>query len=77
MTAALPQVDAIAVTVARHRGPLCSLYLPRTGTVPAYYSTHVRVPQTSTVSAFVHAGGHLYVARRTVKVGIGGYGMDG
>ena len=39
------------------------------------YSTHIKMGKTSTVTAYVKAGGKLYKASTTVKVTAGGYGM--
>ena len=66
-------VEMIAILTANNRYPLntyVSLF-----DADGYYSTRIRVEQTSIVTAYVKADGELYSASTHVKVNEGGYGM--
>jgi sulfur-oxidizing protein SoxY len=69
----LSKVDVIAVVTANNRYPL-NTYV-NLFDADGYYSTRIRVEQTSMVTACVRAGDALYSASTHVKVNHGGYGM--
>jgi predicted secreted protein len=69
----LNEVEMIAILTANNRYPLntyVSLF-----DADGYYSTRIRVEQTSKVTACIKAGGETYSASIHVKVNQGGYGM--
>lgn len=69
----LNEVEMIAILTVNNRYPLntyVSLF-----DADGYYSTRIRVEQTSMVTACIKAGGELYSAYAHVKVNEGGYGM--
>ena len=69
----LSEVEMIAILTANNRYPL-NTYV-RLFDADGYYSTRIRVEQTSMVTAYIKAGGELYSASTHVKVNRGGYGM--
>ena len=69
----LEGVEVIAVLTRNNRYPL-NTFLRLSG-ADAYYSTRIRVEETSPVSVYVRAGSGLYFASATIKVSHGGYGM--
>jgi sulfur-oxidizing protein SoxY len=69
----LNEVEMIAILTENNRYPLntyVSLF-----DADGYYSTRIRVEQTSMVTACIKAGGELYSASTRVKLNEGGYGM--
>ncbi|HXK55621.1 MAG: thiosulfate oxidation carrier protein SoxY [Gammaproteobacteria bacterium] len=66
-------VEMIAVVTGNNRFPL-NTYVSLSG-AEGYYSTRIRVERSSTVTAYVKAGGDLYSASTHIKVNRGGYGM--
>jgi predicted secreted protein len=66
-------VEIIAIVTANNLHPLntyVSLF-----DADGYYSTRIRLEETSMVTAYVRAGGQLYSASTHIKVNRGGYGM--
>jgi sulfur-oxidizing protein SoxY len=73
VTAALADVESIAIVAANNPTPLTSNFLLGTG-AEAFVSTRIKMAKTSDVIAVVKAGGNLYSAKKEVKVTIGGCG---
>lgn len=66
-------VEMIAIVTANNRHPLntyVSLF-----DADGYYSTRIKMEQTSMVTAYIKTGGGLYSASTHIKVSYGGYGM--
>ena len=69
----LPNVEAIAILVEKNPNPLAASFNLPAGTEP-FVSTRVKMGQTSDVYALVKAGGKFYVAKKEIKVTLGGCG---
>ena len=63
----LPAVEEIAVIVEKNPVPLIA-HASLSGTATSYFSTRVRMAQTSDVYAVAKVGGKLYFAKQTVDV---------
>ncbi len=70
---AMDNVEVIAVVAGNNRYPLTTL-VKFTG-ADAYYSTRIRIEQTSPVTAYVKVGSRLYSASTTIRVTRGGFWM--
>lgn len=69
----LDHVSMIAIVTANNRYPLNTyVKLIKAG---GYYSTRIRMEQSSMVTAYVMANGDLFSAAMHIKVNRGGYGM--
>jgi sulfur-oxidizing protein SoxY len=69
----LDGVATIAIVTRNNRFPL-NTYI-RLFAAAGYYSTRIRLEQSSPVTAYVQAGGRVYSASALIKVSPGGYGM--
>lgn len=69
----LPNVEAIAILVEKNPNPLAASFVLPAGTEP-FVSTRVKMGQTSDVYALVKSGGKFYVAKKEIKVTLGGCG---
>lgn len=69
----LHAVEMIAIVSADNRQPL-KTYVSLFG-ANGYYSTRVKLERTSTVTAYVKAGGRLHAAATRIKINRGGYGV--
>jgi sulfur-oxidizing protein SoxY len=69
----LDEVTMIAIVTRRNPFPL-NTYI-RLFAAAGYYSTRIRLEQSSLVTAYVQAGGQVYSAAAQIKVTQGGYGM--
>lgn len=69
----LPEVDSIALLAEKNPNPLLAQFLlsPR---LEPFVSTHVKLGGSGAVLALVRSKGRVYVARKTVKVTVGGCG---
>jgi predicted secreted protein len=66
-------VETIAIVTANNRHPL-NTYV-NLFDADGYYSTRIRLEQTSMVTAYIKTGSGLYSASTHIKVSRGGYGM--
>ena len=67
----LPQTEAIALLVEKNPQPLASLYEVLAGLEPEVGS-RIKMNETSDVYVLVRAGGKHYVARKQIRVILGG-----
>ncbi len=72
VTADLPNVETIAILVDKNPQPLTAAM--NLSGADAYFSTFIKMGQTSDVHAVLKSGGKLYSAKQTVKVTAGGCG---
>lgn len=72
VSADLPNVESISVFVEKNNFPLVSA-INMSGADP-YYSTFIKMAQTSDVQFVVKSGGKLYSSKATIKVTAGGCG---
>lgn len=70
----IDDVDIIAIITADNAFPLNASVL-LSGARP-YFSTRIRVEQSSAVTAYFSTGSVLYSATRQIKMGAGGYGTN-
>jgi sulfur-oxidizing protein SoxY len=70
---ALPGTESIAILVAKNPTPLAANFFVPQGTGAAV-KTRVKMAQTSNVYALVKAQGKYYMAKKEVKITIGGCG---
>lgn len=70
---ALPGTESIAILVAKNPTPLAANFHIPAGT-EASVKTRVKMAQTSNVYALVKAQGKYYMAKKEVKITIGGCG---
>ena len=70
----IDNVDTIAIVTAANAHPL-NAYLNLFGAKP-YFSTRIRVEQSSAVTVYFSTGSALYSATLQVKISAGGYGMS-
>jgi len=70
----LPGTDRIVLLVEKNPVKVVASYTLPDGTAPAI-QTRVKMNETSNVYALVRAGGEFYVARREVRVIVGGCGL--
>ncbi len=73
VTTRLPEVESITVLVPKNTMPLISSYGfgPRT---EGFITGRIKMRETSDVIGVVKAGGRLYMAKKPVKVTLGGCG---
>ena len=69
----LAGVEAIAILVEKNPNPLAASFVLPAGTEPSV-QTRVKMGQTSDVYALVKAGGKFFIAKKEIKVTIGGCG---
>jgi predicted secreted protein len=69
----LDDVVTIAIVTRNNHFPL-NTYI-RLFAASGYYSTRIRLEQSSPVTAYVQAGERVYSASALIKVSQGGYGM--
>lgn len=69
----IPGTQSIAILVEKNPSPLAASFDIPTGTDPSI-TTRVKLGQTSDVYALVKADGKYYMAKKEVKVTIGGCG---
>jgi sulfur-oxidizing protein SoxY len=70
----MDDVDTIAIITAGNTHPLNTCLL-LSGAKP-YFSSRIRVEQSSAVSAYFRAGSALYSTTRHIKITAGGYGTN-
>jgi len=73
VTSGLPGTRRIAIVAEQNPTMLVAVFSLPEGTVPSI-STRIKMARTSNVVALVEAGGELLLARREVKVTVGGCG---
>lgn len=69
----LANVEAIAILIEKNPNPLAASFVLPAGTEPTI-QTRVKMGQTSDVYALVKAGGKFYMAKKEIKVTLGGCG---
>ena len=69
----IPGTESIALLVEKNPSPLAAAFDIPAGT-EASISTRVKMGETSNVYAFVKANGKYYVAKKEIKVTLGGFG---
>lgn len=72
VSAELPGVEAISIYVEKNNFPLVANV--NLSGAAGYFSTRMKMGQTSDVHVVCKAGGKLYSAKQTVKVTVGGCG---
>lgn len=75
VTVNLDNVEEIAIVTQGNPNPLNTLVQLSHATT-GYYRTNIKMAKTSSVIAYVKAGGKLFSASTKVKIGVGGYGMN-
>jgi sulfur-oxidizing protein SoxY len=73
VTTSLPDVKSIVLVAEKNPVPLVAAFKFGANSV-GYVSTRIKMGTTSNVMAVVEAGGKLYMAKKEVKVTIGGCG---
>jgi sulfur-oxidizing protein SoxY len=69
----LPGTESIALLIEKNPQPLAASFGVPAGTEPSV-STRVKMGQSSDVYAFVKAEGKFYVAKKEIKITLGGCG---
>jgi len=69
----LPNVEMIALLVEKNPHALSAAFM-MTGDTDPFVSTRVKMGQSSDVYALVRAGGRFHVAKKEIKVTLGGCG---
>lgn len=69
----IPGTEAITILVAKNPTPLTASFDIPAGTEP-YISTRVKMGETSEVYALVKANGAYFIAKKEIKVTLGGCG---
>jgi len=69
----LSDIEAISVLVENNPSPLACQYL-LTSNCDGYIAARIKMRKTSDVTAIVRAGGKNYMAKKQIKVTIGGCG---
>jgi sulfur-oxidizing protein SoxY len=72
VSAELPGVEAISIYVEKNNFPLVANV--NLSGAAGYFSTRMKMGQTSDVHVVCKAGGKLYSAKQTIKVTVGGCG---
>jgi sulfur-oxidizing protein SoxY len=72
-TTTLPNVQMIALLVEKNPAPLAAAFMTTPDMEP-FVATRVKMGQTSDVYALVRADGRLHMAKREIKVTLGGCG---
>ncbi len=70
-TSNLPRTGSITILVEHNPNMLAASFLLSEGTLP-FVSTRIKMARTSNVSVLVKADGKFYVAKKEVKVTLGG-----
>jgi sulfur-oxidizing protein SoxY len=73
VTSRIPNTEQISIIAEKNPFPLAATF-GLAGGGDAYVSTRLKMGQTSDVWALVKAGGRYYVAKKEVKVTVGGCG---
>jgi sulfur-oxidizing protein SoxY len=73
VTTTLANVQMIALLVEKNPAPLAAVFMT-TPEMEPFVATRVKMGQTSDVYALVRADGRLHIARREIKVTLGGCG---
>ena len=73
VVSALAGVEAIAILIEKNPNPLAASFVLPAGTEPAV-QTRVKMGQTSDVYALVKVGGQFLMAKKEIKVTLGGCG---
>ena len=73
VVSALAGVEAIAILIEKNPNPLAASFVLPAGT-EATVQTRVKMGQTSDVYALVRAGGKFFMAKKEIKVTLGGCG---
>lgn len=74
VTSDLPSTDRIVVLVEKNPNRVVASFTLPEGTAPSI-QTRIKINGTSDVYALVRAGGRFFVARREVRVTVGGCGV--
>ena len=69
----LPKTEQIVIMIEKNPNPLAASFMLPAGTEPSV-QTRVKMGQTSDVYAMVKADGKFYMAKKEVKVTLGGCG---
>ena len=69
----IPNAEQISILVPENVSPLCASYL-LSGNTEGFVSGRIKMRKTSDVIAIVKAGGKLHMAKKPVKVTLGGCG---
>ena len=69
----IPGTEAISILIDKNPNPLAASFDIPAGTEPSV-TTRVKMGQTADVYALVRAGGKFYVAKKEIKVTLGGCG---
>lgn len=73
ISSTMPNVETMAILVEKNGAPLAASFGLQAHT-QAFIRTRIKIGSTSNVHAVVKSGGKLFVAKREVKVTIGGCG---
>jgi sulfur-oxidizing protein SoxY len=73
VSTSLPKTDALTILVEKNAQPLAANFNLPAGT-QAFVRTRVKIAKTSNVHCVARSNGKLFVAKREVKVTIGGCG---
>lgn len=73
VTSKIPATEQISIVAEKNPFPLAATF-GLSGGGDAYVSTRLKMGQTSDIWAVVKAGGRYYVAKKEVKVTVGGCG---
>ncbi len=74
MSTSLDNIEGIAILVEKNPNPLATHMKAVKNNIQGYLKTRIKMGKTSNVIAAVKSGGKVYVARREVKVTMGGCG---
>jgi sulfur-oxidizing protein SoxY len=73
VSSSLPKTDSLSILIEKNAQPLAANFSLPAGT-DAFVRTRVKIAKTSNVHAVARSNGKLFVAKREVKVTIGGCG---
>lgn len=73
VTSRIPQTDQISIIAEKNPFPLAATFNIAAGS-EGYVSTRLKMGKTADVWAVVKAGGRYYVAKKEVKITVGGCG---
>ena len=74
VTTTLADAESIAIMVEKNPIPFITAVNLQPGSSGGLYSARIKMGQTSNVSAYVKAGGKIYMASQEIKVTVGGCG---
>jgi len=73
VTSTIPRTEAIALLIEKNPNTLSAVFNVPPGT-DAYFSTRVKMAESSDVYALVRAEGKVFFARKEIKITLGGCG---